>query len=241
MSSKKRSMCFSLFTDRVRSTTGRLCFDTCLSVCLSHTGGGGPWPGPDGAGGWGGTPARSRQGWGRGTPARSRLGGGGVSKPGPDKGGYPTWLGVPEMVYTPPPAGMGYNPARLGWRVPEVGYPQQGWGTPRQGWSTPSQVRMGGYPRWIPPCRYGVPPWPGQEGGTPPTGMGYPPPRRHRTTDGVLDTPRSVCLLRSRRTVLLQSSFDIHLDEASLQQILMCIFTVSCDEDQFAQKNQLMG
>ena len=43
-----------IFTDRVRSTTGRLCFDTCLSIHPSvHTWvgvGGGTWPGPGGGG-----------------------------------------------------------------------------------------------------------------------------------------------------------------------------------------------
>ena len=35
----------TIITDRVRSTTGRLCFDSCLSICLSTPGGGGGYPG----------------------------------------------------------------------------------------------------------------------------------------------------------------------------------------------------
>ena len=31
----------TIITNRVRSTTGRLCFDSCLSICLSTPGGGG--------------------------------------------------------------------------------------------------------------------------------------------------------------------------------------------------------
>ena len=86
-----------LITDRVRSTTGRLCFDTCLSVCLS-TGVG--------------TPARSR--WREGYPSQVQLGGhpwwGGGGTLG---GGYPpqyphqTWLGVPHLRYPPVRPGRG--------------------------------------------------------------------------------------------------------------------------------------
>ena len=43
---------------------------------------------------------------------------------------------------------------------------------------------------------------PGRGGGTPNTGGGgYP--TSYRITDGVLDTPQSVCLLRSRRRTFL--------------------------------------
>ena len=62
-------------TDRVRSTTGRLCFDTCLSVC-PHLGGG--------------------------TPARSRWGGGYLSRGGyPTTGTSPSDLagGVPFFPF----------------------------------------------------------------------------------------------------------------------------------------------
>ena len=69
-------------------------------------------------------------------------------------------------------------------------------------------------------------PWPGQDGGTPSRNEGVPTPRpgmgyvlssdggnpaplrgwgtpsRDRTTDLVLDAPRAVCLLRSRRRTL---------------------------------------
>ena len=86
--------------------------------------------------------------------------------------------------------------------VPHLGYPHPigpGWGgVSRQGGGTPPQV---------PPIRpgeevpkVGYPPrqtWPG--GGTPRGGYST----SYRITDGVLDTRRSVCLLRSRRRTFL--------------------------------------
>ena len=93
-----RWMCYSIFTDRVRSTTGRLCFDTCLSINLSvHTWGEVPEPGP-GGGGYpsqvqvGGTPPRvpPHQTWMGGTPPQ-------VPSPKSDlDGGTPTG-GVPHF------------------------------------------------------------------------------------------------------------------------------------------------
>ena len=81
-----------LITDRVRSTTGRLCFDTCLSICPQQ-GGGVPRPGPGPEGG--GYPGKVQMGGG-GTLPRSRLGGEvpwpgpmGLPQPGP-MGGYPS-------------------------------------------------------------------------------------------------------------------------------------------------------
>ena len=59
---------FTFITDRVRCTTGRLCFDTCLSVC-PHLGG---VPGQVQPGG---TPARSSQAH-LGYPRQTWLGGG---------------------------------------------------------------------------------------------------------------------------------------------------------------------
>ena len=91
------------------------------------------------------------------------------------------------MGYTPW-QGWGTVPARSGWGVPEVEYPpvRSGWGYPRWGtprWDGVPPARSGqGYPRWGIPCRDGV-----------------TSPLRYRTADGVLDTPRSVCLLSSRR------------------------------------------
>ena len=88
-----------MITDRVRSMTGRLCFDKCLSICLSTLGGGG-YPGQVQTRGsatparssWWGTPARGYptsgtpcRTWPRGTPA----------------GGYPCKGGTPPQV--PPP------------------------------------------------------------------------------------------------------------------------------------------
>ena len=102
---------FIIFTDRVRSTTGRLCFDTCLSVCPCV--GGVPWPGPDG-GGAGGYPARGYPCWG--VPQL----------------GYPpswAWLGVPYWGY--PISG---TPCRT-WGYPCWGYPTLG--TPHETWGVP--------------------------------------------------------------------------------------------------------
>ena len=62
---------------------------------------------------------------------------------------------------------------------PEMGYSLlSGMGTPVQEWATPLRDRV----------------LPGQGWGTPP---------RDRTADGVLDTRRAVCLLRSRRRTFL--------------------------------------
>ena len=113
--------------------------------------------------------------------------------------------GYPSQVQT------GGTPARS-----DRGYLR--WGTPWQGWCTPCQVRMGGTTArsekgtqgGVSPGRDGVSParsvWgvpqPGLTGGgtlgRDPPGRDRVPPR-YRTADGVLDTPRSVCLLRSRR------------------------------------------
>ena len=119
------SLIFQVITDRVRSTTGRLCFDTCLSVC-PHGGGGYPSQVQMG----GGTPTRSRQGvpsqvqmgvpWpdtDGGTLARSRWG---IPWPGPD-GGNPRW-GTPWQGWgTPTRSGWGY--ARWGTPSAGMGYP----------------------------------------------------------------------------------------------------------------------
>ena len=64
-------------TDRVRSTTGRLCFDTCLSVC-PHLG-------------------QVQPGGGASVPPPSGLAGG-----YPDRG-TPCWRGTPPQVLPPPP------------------------------------------------------------------------------------------------------------------------------------------
>ena len=116
------------------------------------------------------------------TPARSRQGG--IPQPGPAGGRYPTlstppgpgWgRGYPCQGYTPP----WVPPIRPGWVVPLWGYP------PCQTWLG---VPLPGVPLPIRPGWCGVP-LPGR----------YPP----QVTDGVLNTPRSVCLLRSRRRTLL--------------------------------------
>ena len=103
-------------------------------------------------------------------------------------GGYPSQvqLGVPHLRY--PPVRPGQEVPLLG--VPHLGYPIRiGWGYPCWGkgypyWGVPHLA--GGYPTLGPPHQT----WLG--GGTPPW-----------VTDGVLDTPRSVCLLRSRRRTFL--------------------------------------
>ena len=86
---------------------GRLCFDTCLSICLSvHREGtppgqvqtrGVPWPGPTG----GGVPQPGPMG---GTPSQVqwRYTQGGVP---PSRNGVPPWQGVPST-------GRGYPPPR---------------------------------------------------------------------------------------------------------------------------------
>ena len=110
-------------------------------------------------------------------------GGGGVPQSGPDGGR------VPQPC---PDRGVGYpSQVQMGgvpWPGQDGGYPRW-WYHPRQGWGTPQPGQDGGgYPRW----------------GYPLPGM-YP--LRYRTADGVLDTPRSVCLLRSRRRTFLFSKY----------------------------------
>ena len=180
------------FTDRVRSTRREVIDSLCLSV---HTCGGG------------GILARSSQGV---PPARSSRGGG-VPQPGPARG-YPT-LGTPQsdLARGVPCCGVPHlrSPHQTWsgvpyWGVPHLGYPPIRPTDPLLG-GTPSgtPIRPGrgdtlwGYPTSGPPIR------PGR--GDPCQG-GTPPP----VTDGVLDTPRSVCLLRSRRrTFLLFCNFEM--------------------------------
>ena len=89
---------------------------------------------------------------------------------------------------------MGGTPARSRQGVP--------WGIPT-GMGYPGQVLTG-----VPlPTRDGVP-RPGPDGGTPPC-QGWGTLAWYRTTDGVLDTPQSVCLLHSHRwTFLLKKKTD---------------------------------
>ena len=146
-------------------------------VCLSvHTGGGG------------GTPARSRREGG--TPARS-------SRGVPPARGYPT-SGTPHLRYPPGSDLAGGYPDG---GIPHLRYTplpvRPDWGVPRQVEGTPPQVPPHqtwlGVPQWgrVPHLRYP----PSDLGGTP-MGLGTPP-------RVVLDTPRSVCLLRSRRRTFL--------------------------------------
>ena len=103
----------------------------------------------------------------------------------------------------------GSSPHVLPWldlpEVPHLGYP-------------PCRTWPGRYPTLATPHPQpgpgGYPGYPGQ--GVPPAG-GYPPPP-FRETDGVLDTPRSVCLLRSRRTFLLNYQIAFHNYKEHWQQ-----------------------
>ena len=142
-----------------------------VSVHLSvHTRGVVPRPGPF----RGGTPARSNQGgtlcWG--TPPRVPP----MDLAGGTWWGYPT-LGTPQSDLATGYPTLGYPPIGPGWGVPWWGYPTLG--------ITPIGPG-GGYP----------------------DGRGYPTLGAHLLvgpglggypTSVVLDTPRSVCLLRSRR------------------------------------------
>ena len=111
-------------------------------------------------------------------------------------GGYPSqvWWGVPEVGYPPPPSRDGVPPARSNGGVPPA---RSRWGVP---WPDPDRgVPWPGLMGGTRGGRDEVPPWQGW--GTPWQGVSHP---YYRTTDGVLDTSRSVCLLRSgRRTFLL--------------------------------------
>ena len=131
--------------------------------------------------GVGGTLARFR--WGvpqsslrqGGTPARSRQG---VPQPGPEGG-------------TPIQPRTGGIPARSRQGVPQA--------TPGQGWGTPPRSRWG-YPIWM-----GAP-W-GTHHLDMDLGWGTPspppPPPPVRTTEGVLASRQSVCLLCSRSRTFL--------------------------------------
>ena len=149
-----------IFTDRVRSTMGRLCFDSCLSFCLST-----PQPGPAGGYPDGGVPHL-------GYPPPIRPGGG--EGWGTD-GGYPT-SGTP-------PSDLARGGAPMDGTPPQVSPSRPGRGVPN-----------GGYPT------SGTPPHRTWLGGTSTGGGGYP-------TSVVLDTPRSVCLLRSRRRTFLLPTY----------------------------------
>ena len=149
---------------------------------------------------------------------------GGVPLPGPAMGGYPTsgtprqtWPRVPHLRYPPQldlvgSTLMGYP--TLG--TPQLdlaeGYPTSGnpppswtwpWGVPWQGYPD-GGYPISGNPHWT---WLGVPQQGGTQGGVPPSDLarGYPtlgtPPGQTwlggTPSRVVLDTPRSVCLLRS--------------------------------------------
>ena len=114
---------------------------------------------------------------GGGGSTRGRSSRGGVHQPGPGGwgGGVPCQGGGVTLPRVPP--------IRPDWGVPPLdlagGYPAGGYPT----LATPHQIWPGGYP------------------------IGYPPSDLARgvpeITDEVLDTPRSVCLLRLRRRTFL--------------------------------------
>ena len=122
---------------------------------------------------------------------------GGLPQIGPGEGGWVPHRGVPPT----------HPLLDLAGGVPLLGeYPNQGYPTlgppigPGWGRGTPAGR---GTPPWVPPPTPPHRTWPG----------GVPP----QVTDGVLDAPRSVCLLRSRRrTFLLKGvllEFHFHLIE----------------------------
>ena len=160
--------------------------------------------------------------------------GGGVPRPGLMGGGCTPAGGVLHLRYPLSDLArgvpcLGYPPVRPGWGVPLLGIPPQTW--------LGRYPCQGGYPCWgvphlgYPPVRPGqgstparctppqVPPIGPGRGGTPTRGVtpagGYCPhqtwpggyPCQGGTRDGVLDTPRSVCLLRSRRRTFLYQMF----------------------------------
>ena len=95
------------------------------------------------------------------------------------------------------------------WGVPHLRYPHQTWPggvTPAGGYptlGTSLSDLTGGYPSLGTPCHTWLEGYSCGGGGTPP-----------QVTDGVLDMPRSVCLLRSRRTFLFlfkYDPFDLHV------------------------------
>ena len=150
---------------------GRLCFYRCLSVNR-----------------------------GRGTPAKSRRGGGGGTPRYLPPGQVQMGGGVPQGTY--PTAKVPTPPARFRW---VGGNPRYLPPWPR--YLLPIQVQMWREgTRYLPPPAKVPTPKPGPyEGEGVPQGT-YPPPRprylpspQDRTAYGVLDTPRSVCLLRSRK------------------------------------------
>ena len=135
-------------------------------------------------------PARSQ--WGRGYPkVPTALAKVPTTWPGPDggkrvpQGTYPPWLRY-KPPWPDPDGGRGYPKvptpllarSRWGREYPKVPTPQPG---PDRGEGGTPRYQTPPQPRYLPP-----------------------PPPQDRTAYGVLDTPQSVCLLRScRRTSLL--------------------------------------
>ena len=138
-----------MFTDSVRSTTGRLCFDTCLSVCLSTLRVGTP------ARSRGGVPSQVWWGGGGGTPARSSWGGTPPGQGGHPTSGFPcqTWPGgIPHLGYPPSDLAGGTPVGRyptLGTPLLDLagGVPHLAWGYPTSD-TPPSDLAGGTPPGW---------------------------------------------------------------------------------------------
>ena len=132
----------SFITDSVRSTTGRLCFDTCLSIHQSvcpHLGGypskvqGGTEPGPAQGGTPMGVPLMG------GTPTGGYSDGGYPNRGYPDQGGYLDW-GHPDRMY---PDGGTLTGGTLMGSTLTGGYPNRRY----PNWGYPDGVTLtGGYP-----------------------------------------------------------------------------------------------
>ena len=157
-----------------------------------------------------------------GTRARSRWG---DTRPGPTRGvphpdaarGYPSHVqwgtsvrGVPHLRYPPLDlaGGVPHLPIGPGWRDSPPRVPQhQTWGGDSPCWGgyptsgTPPSDLARGYPTLgTPPVKSGWGDTPSRVTPAPQSDLGC---ALWRETDGVLDTPRSVCLLRSRKRTFL--------------------------------------
>ena len=147
------------------------------------------------------------------------------------RGGYPYLIMLCNITQNSMGQTPGGYPARSSWGVPCRGVPCQGvpcGGYPAGGGTLPGGTLLGGTPRGYPAggvhCQGGtLPGYPSSQvrtGGTLPVSPGRAPPSRvlpqpgqdgggypGRTTEGVLNTRRAVCLLRSRRRTFLFCTF----------------------------------
>ena len=202
----------ALITDRVRSTRGGYIFSLSVS---SHPGGGYPIRLTGG-----GTPSQVQPGGGTPSPVQP---GGGVPHPRSSRGG-----GTPSQVqpggYPIPGPARGGTPSQV--QLGGVPHPRSSWrgtpsrwegGSPSRWGACPGTPPAGGHPPGVPlpagvPPHRGYPPsWGTPHRGYPPTGgTPLPPP--------VLVTPRSVCLLRSRRRTFLFELFTVSCVDANVSK-----------------------